>query len=1127
MPKAESSSRSSSPTKGSPNKRTRGLAVPSFINVPYGVPASNVKLPALWTPKRNEEPPKQKPPLFVTSIPKGEPPKGIFVSDDIFRVGQAEAEAEAVAPEPSNEHTPSASSTEAMDEDFPQFNFDDLKEALDDSALSSGLGDLPKVKDAIGEEEPDPAEEEFLRTRYFPKLLALKAPTYLPLQCSSESCPSKHSAQFFRCQECFGGHMLCSKCIVSAHQHLPFHRVETWIDSKLDEGWIPGRWKPFAPPQFGYFRRIPLEQVGLQVPLGHSGRLCPASHPSDEHLMTVFHVNGYHKIRFRRCQCGEKDLWELLLEAGVFPATEKNPQTGFTIGLLRHQRTCNLRGKTSLKEYFDVLVELTDSAEGHGSVPNLYNQFRDVVRQYRVLCMFIRAGKYSNEGPLVDGELCVPCPACPSPGENLPPNWQDDPLKQLHYAKFLSGDGNFKLQRVARQQSSVDPPLRHKSMLGDAGFWVPEETLSKHTGSSEGLADEQTNPGKKSACNTMAGDPGYAPAGARLLDVTGVFCVSCRHVFICPNAVVDFRKGERYRPVDVCFSGPLNSSYQSGLRYFVITYDIACKYGVNFKKRCCDPSCKFVLIPTAEEEMFIVFCVNKFHQESHDDNCGAKNSLNYTKFVGRTCGEGVETIWAKLNWLRSSTREMSPGMRIEVLSEHFNDWNWQKVLGIVRYTSKKYTTSVLSLSIAQQQLDELKSSLGEREVSRLQSEYDALGGEKFYEDPTKVTWLSRTELLSEKGRAGPRGPIGTESAEVDHIDFICKALQLESTQAKLLQRQHDLTRIRDPIPALKARIADLKQELEAGLEAHYELLCSVAPQLGALGLTPGDAESDDIWLPSRFSSDEISQYALQDLLKVETQIRTGHAYNSIHELRQGLSLRSFWTRHITKQLKTQTKKTKGQASLQTANAQVRDAMRTYNVCWHWLMRVAPDRTAAFGLRKLNETDILALSDWQEGQEHKRSNKRLPWFWTLRPQPSAFPSQKDSVGADEPLSKLEQVIENWRSEFVRLDFVHSTASVERWVEEVAIIGREMAATCRAFQHKAMIWSERASQAFEASRAGGLSWETESQEMRGRVAYASRQFDLYIWLADSAYAEFQTAVGEENWAEIWNAPRALLF
>ncbi|KIO24708.1 hypothetical protein M407DRAFT_76647, partial [Tulasnella calospora MUT 4182] len=127
---------------------------------------------------------------------------------------------------------------------------------------------------------------------------------------------------------------------------------------------------------------------------------------------------------------------------------------------------------------------------------------------------------------------------------------------------------------------------------------------------------------------------------------------------------------------------PLNTSYSAGLRYFVITYDIACKYGVNFKSRCCNQDCKFALIPTPNGEINIIFCVNKFHQESHDDNCAAKNALDYTKYVGRTCGEGVETVWAKMNWLRYSTREMGIGARIETLSEHFNDWNWQKTLTI-------------------------------------------------------------------------------------------------------------------------------------------------------------------------------------------------------------------------------------------------------------------------------------------------------------------------------------------------------------------------------------------------------------------------------------------------------------
>ncbi|KIO16334.1 hypothetical protein M407DRAFT_34010, partial [Tulasnella calospora MUT 4182] len=293
--------------------------------------------------------------------------------------------------------------------------------------------------------------------------------------------------------------------------------------------------------------------------------------------------------------------------------------------------------------------------------------------------------------------------------------------------------------------------------------------------------------------------------------------------------------------------------------------------------------------------------------------------------------------------------------------------------------------------------------------------------------------------------------------------------------------------------------------------------------LGALGLSPGAPDTDTIFLPSRLTPEEVKQHGLQELLNVEIHIRTGFAYGAIHELRQGLSLRSFWSKHVTHQLQSTTKKTKGQASLQTANARVKDAMRSYNVCWRWLDKVAAETAIKFGLRQLKETDVLLLSDWQDGQMYKRSNKRLPWFWTLRPQPSTAPDDNgDQLEKDEPISKLERTVEAWRSEFVRLDFVHSTALVERWVEEVGILGREMAATCRAFQHRAMLWSERASQALKASKAPGLPWEAQPDNVRGYLAYASRQFDLYSWLADSAYAGFEGAVGEKNWAEIWNAP-----
>lgn len=137
MPKAESTSRSSSPTKGSPSKRSYRVALPSIVNIPYGVPLNKVKVASNWTAGQDKERPKHKPPLFVTSIPKRDPPNGIFLSEDIFYTGPAGVERS--PPDHSGTDATLPSPPDLMDEDAPNFNMEDLKDALDDSVLFSGL----------------------------------------------------------------------------------------------------------------------------------------------------------------------------------------------------------------------------------------------------------------------------------------------------------------------------------------------------------------------------------------------------------------------------------------------------------------------------------------------------------------------------------------------------------------------------------------------------------------------------------------------------------------------------------------------------------------------------------------------------------------------------------------------------------------------------------------------------------------------------------------------------------------------------------------------------------------------------------------------------------------------------
>ena len=114
------------------------------------------------------------------------------------------------------------------------------------------------------------------------------------------------------------------------------------------------------------------------------------------------------------------------------------------------------------------------------------------------------------------------------------------------------------------------------------------------------------------------------------------------------------------------------------VKRFVISYDIACKYGIGFKNRVSCGSIK-LLDPDHLTDDLLCWLVPKFHLGGHQPSCADLFSFNYTKDVGHMSGELVETPWASLNWLQYSTREMGWGTRRDYLNIHFNHWNWKKI----------------------------------------------------------------------------------------------------------------------------------------------------------------------------------------------------------------------------------------------------------------------------------------------------------------------------------------------------------------------------------------------------------------------------------------------------------------
>lgn len=150
--------------------------------------------------------------------------------------------------------------------------------------------------------------------------------------------------------------------------------------------------------------------VGLEVFLGHNGSPCPIyvsgttpEHPTptsggnaqdtqddadyseetqgctiesmkrptgvDEwgnRYVTVVDSNGVHYIRIKACRCTPSmALHRQLLQIGLYPATQVQPQTAFTTRVLNDCFLENIECKTSFSNYYSKLRRLTSKGFPH------------------------------------------------------------------------------------------------------------------------------------------------------------------------------------------------------------------------------------------------------------------------------------------------------------------------------------------------------------------------------------------------------------------------------------------------------------------------------------------------------------------------------------------------------------------------------------------------------------------------------------------------------------------------------------------------------------------------------------------------------------------------------------------
>ncbi|KAJ6454053.1 hypothetical protein C8R47DRAFT_997428 [Mycena vitilis] len=881
---------------------------------------------------------------------------------------------------------------------------------------------------------------------------------------------------------CFGEIMRCSSCIVASHAQLPTHFVEKWNGKFFERS------------------RMGLRSLGQRVQLGHPpGVVCPKRKPADVDFV-LYDVTGVHKLAvdFYGCLPAVERRVQLM-RACWWPAMILKPNTCVTFACLKLFQILNCLGKLSAYDFLRVLEMITNH-DGLDKPPDRRKPFMHIVRQFRKVKRMKRAKRGHAEGgwrATAQGELTLPCRACPQPGWNLPEDWDSVPDIRYLYFLFLAQDANFRLTNRNVSSEDADP------IYGDGfGYFAKREGEDGYKAHIPKHASE-TEISSCSGFRVMFLADTKSTKGLRTTGIGGVTC--SRHNMWRANGIGDLQVGERYCNLDFLL---LSSVMAFMLWYLIVSYDIACQYRINFWERMQKmPEHMRLKIPRDH----VWWKVPNFHLPPHKTPCHSPYSFHFMPGAGRSHGEGVEQNWAFSNGAAASTKRMGPGSRQATLEDIFGFHNYDRQLAMHRVLPKRLAENIKEGTKHKTALDAFSEGLENSRpeevaewrawVARWESKQHFNNSESPYEYKEAVTTLRDIQL-----KIAAEELICTEDGvEVEQEStpstFITTGLELENIQRRL---EIDVKALRDPTATqklgfMKQRTALLKQihkfrQLQAVyMPALHGFLTDEERQM-VDGNADVAAEVTHLFMPSEIlDSTNRRRACALGLPEIEMRMREGEARQALEVVWQGLRSRTLTNRFRIKNYTGQGALTRGQSILRQINVRIHIAKIQYLYARAALLVLRGHGDWEDELRVLRDADVRALNERAlEAEEAARADQlddlarvictpagivvaegiaagegshTLSWIWY---------TTGAAVDDDDP--KLHEAL--------RVEWCKAYARSLRFTEEIRLLRAEMHRTIDFGDTAARKWDILASEELEGA---------ERELTEGRQAYAAEKAD----------------------------------
>ncbi|KAJ7587784.1 hypothetical protein C8J56DRAFT_890663 [Mycena floridula] len=567
-------------------------------------------------------------------------------------------------------------------------------------------------------------------------------------------------------------------------------------------------------------------------------------------------------------------------------------------------------------------------------------------------------------------------------------------------------------------------------------YFVEEEPYQEYV---KTLGDQE----EENTCTGLSAVDHANTRYSRGYAVTGVGLVLCaRHEFVGKNAAGDLQVGEKF----------------GNMTYFYKNFIAQVKE--------LPPLVRFRVVMS-----LFKWVIPKLHILGHRIACQLAFNLNYMLGAGRTDGEGVERPWAKIGPVATSTREMGPGHRHDILDDHWHDWNWRKIVGLARLLRQRLIDAEEELEVQQENFGSFLSNQQE-EVPVWRNMV-----EQWEENPEKRNPYEQRKTKEEAmARAGMPGLNKCSPAE-----FLIEAMDIEEQQRKL---RREVARLR--LAGTTKQMADLNNKRNKVIRAITLTVQMLEESRKAEGCQIVMAEDVKILFPSDLTAVERCRGGMAEGLdEIEKRLRDAQCRDALGGLRNQLLIKSQLLTYRHYNVRHQGMLMCSRSMLDRNEEKIALCAKHYEAGWEAKVKLSNGDLVEVGWKKLLAGDIRPMQDVEETkkemekrQKRKRkrdtkdpeaelgdmaevvdpvrqlgSRKTLSWIWTE--------SGASGCLTDEALE--DGLCIEWSKAWARL---------RRWREEVHLLKEEMQRVLVFLEWKTRWWIARAEMAgFEGVWADG--------------------------------------------------------